>query len=78
MTRMTFNAQHLGDDLKLLARFAGNFESNATTYLWQLAWQVDQRSFRANVFSRAFGDDMRTARLVPLSAHFEAREITWS
>src|ERR1043165_7029349 len=75
---MAFDAQHLGDHLQLLARFAEHFEPHSTTDVRQVTRQMDQRSFRPDVFSSAFGNHVCAARFVPLSADFEAREITWS
>src|SRR6185369_11642056 len=78
MTRMAFDAQHLGDHLKLLARFARDFEPDTTANLRQLPRQVDQRTFGSDVFRRAFRDHVRAARLVPLGANFKTRKITWA
>src|ERR1043165_6821469 len=78
MTRMAFDAQDLGDYLELLARFAEHFEPHAAADIRQLPRQVNQRFFRPDVFSNTFGNDVRAARFVPLSAYFKAREITWT
>ena len=62
----------------LLPGPALHFEPHASADLRELARQMDQGAFRADVFGRAFGHDVSAVRFVPFSAHFKRGQIAWS
>src|SRR6185436_9202574 len=78
VTGVSLDTKHFRDHLQLLAGFAKHFKTHTTADLRQLSWQVYECAFRTNVLSGAFGDDVRTARLVPLRFNFERGEVAWS
>src|SRR4051794_12307729 len=49
MARVSFDAEHFGNHLQLLAGFAEDFEPHTTTYVGQLSREVHERTLWANV-----------------------------
>jgi hypothetical protein len=72
---MTFDAQHFRDYLKLFTRLAEHLETYATADVGQLSWQVNKRSFRADIFRCAFGHDVCAAWVIPLGFYLETGEV---
>jgi hypothetical protein len=75
MARVTFNAENLGDHLKPFAMLTVNFKANGTANLRQLSGQVNQSSFRPNIFCCALSYNMTTRWFVPFRFDFQTRQV---
>src|SRR5689334_9941769 len=78
MPWMTLDAQHLRDHLQLLAGLAVHFKTPGTADVRQVSRYMYERSFGTAILRHPFGDDVRSARFIPLGFDLEAGEITWS
>src|ERR1041385_4872848 len=78
MAGMTFDTEHFGNHLQLLACLAEHFETHATTNVRQMSRQMYERSFRANILSGAFDHDVCAAWFVPLGFYLETGEVAWA
>jgi hypothetical protein len=71
MTRVALNAQHFSNHLQLFSVFALYFKSHTTANFRQLSRQVNESAFRSDILRDALGNNVRTARFIPFSTHFE-------